>query len=105
MICDAHVHFFSPGFFDALGAQLKLPPEGRAAEVVKRAGWDDPGTPEALADRWAAELDRHGVARAAIIASVPGDETSVAAALARHPSRFVGFFMLNPAAEDALDRA
>ena len=104
MLNDAHVHFFSPGFFDALGAQLKLPQEGRAAEVVKRAGWDDPGTSEALADRWAAELDRHGVGRAAIIASLPGDETSVAAALGRHPSRFVGFFMLNPTAEDALDR-
>jgi predicted TIM-barrel fold metal-dependent hydrolase len=105
MLNDAHVHFFSPGFFDALGAQQGLPPEGRASQVVQRLGWDDPVSPEALADRWIAELDRHGVDRAAIIASVPGDEASVAAALARHPSRFVGFFMLDPTREDAPDRA
>ena len=29
MICDAHVHFFSPGFFDTLGAQKGLPLDGR----------------------------------------------------------------------------
>ena len=23
MICDVHVHFFSPGFFDGLGAQIE----------------------------------------------------------------------------------
>lgn len=105
MICDAHVHFFSPGFFDALGAQMKLSPEGRAAGVVRRLGWDDPESVEALADRWAAALDERGVARAALIASVPGDEMSVAGAVARHPARFVGFFMLDPLAEDAADRA
>ncbi|MEW6321970.1 MAG: amidohydrolase family protein [Acidobacteriota bacterium] len=105
MLCDAHVHFFSPGFFDGLGVQLGLPPEGRAAAVVARAGWDDPVSIDALADRWIAELDRHGVARAALIASLPGDEASVTAAVARHPSRLVGFFMLNPLADDAVDRA
>jgi predicted TIM-barrel fold metal-dependent hydrolase len=47
------------------------------------------------------ELDRHQVRRAALIASVPGDEDSVAAAVARHPSRFVGFFMVNPKREGA----
>jgi uncharacterized protein len=51
-----------------------------------------------------AELDRHGVTRAAIIASLPGDEASVAFAVARHPSRFVGFFMFNLAAADAAER-
>jgi len=105
MVNDAHVHFFSPGFFDALGAQKGLPPEGRGLAVVNTLGWDDPVSPEALADRWIVELDRHGVDRAAIIASVPGDDASVAAALARHPSRFVGFFMLDPTRDDAQERA
>jgi uncharacterized protein len=45
------------------------------------------------------------VHRAAIIASVPGDEDSVAAAAARHPGRLVGFFMLDPLAADAASRA
>jgi predicted TIM-barrel fold metal-dependent hydrolase len=105
MTCDAHVHFFSPGFFDTLGSQLGLPPEGRAATVVAKTGWQDPASNDALADRWVVELDRHTVARAAVIASVPGDERSVAAAVARHPDRLVGFFMLDPTRDDALDRA
>jgi predicted TIM-barrel fold metal-dependent hydrolase len=105
MICDAHVHFFSPGFFDGLGAQMGLPAEGRADTVVARAEWQHPESVEALADRWVAEFDRHGIARATLIASIPGDELSVAAAVARHPSRIVGFFMLNPGAPDAITRA
>ncbi len=42
--------------------------------------------------------------RAMLIATVPGDEASVAAALRAHPSRFVGAFMFNPAAPDATSR-
>jgi predicted TIM-barrel fold metal-dependent hydrolase len=68
-------------------------------------GWEAPGTADALADRWAAELDRHHVARAALMASVPGDAASVAAAVDRHPARFVGFFMIDPTAPDAVARA
>jgi len=44
------------------------------------------------------------VRRAAIIASRPGDESSVAAAVARHPNRFTGFFMVDPGAGDAVQR-
>jgi hypothetical protein len=40
-----------------------------------------------------------------MIASVPGDEESVARAVRRHPSRFVGFFMLDPTASEAPSRA
>jgi uncharacterized protein len=92
---DAHCHFFSDAFFAPLG--------GDAA--IATLGWDAPGPAEALADRWAAELDRHGVSRAALIASVPGDAGSVAAAVARHPARFVGFFMVDPTKPDAAEAA
>ncbi len=50
-------------------------------------------------------MDAQGVGRAALIASVPGDEASVGTAVARHPDRFVGFFMLDPSADDAVERA
>ena len=60
--------------------------------------------PEALAARWIAELDRHGVARTVLIASVPGDEESVAAAFRAYPERVIPYFMLNPRAPDALER-
>jgi uncharacterized protein len=51
------------------------------------------------------ELNRAGVSRAALIASIPGDEDSVAAAVAAHADRFVGFFVVNPVAQDGLDHA
>jgi predicted TIM-barrel fold metal-dependent hydrolase len=104
-ICDAHCHFFSSRFLELLTAGVPgFPDAGRHLAVSHRLGWQDPGTPEELADRWTAELDRHGVARAAIIASIPGDEDSVAAAVRRHPSRFIGFFMFNPGAGEVAAR-
>jgi uncharacterized protein len=98
-ICDAHCHFFSAKFFALLTQN-----QSTATEVTTKLGWDDPGAPEQLADRWVAELDRHGVARAALIASIPGDDDSVAVAVRRHPSRFVGYFMFNPTMPDASTR-
>jgi uncharacterized protein len=91
MINDAHCHFFSTPFFAALG--------GDAATTT--LGWDAPGTAEALADRWVAELDRARVSRAALMASIPGDAASVETAVGRHPDRFVGFFMVDPTRPEA----
>ena len=95
MINNAHCHFFSTPFFAPLGGDAAL----------AKLGWEAPGTAEALADRWVAELDRHGVSRAALIASVPGDAASVAAAVSRHRQRFVGFCMVDPTRVDAPDIA
>lgn len=92
---DAHCHFFSTPFFAALGGDAAL----------EKLGWDAPGDADALADRWVAELDRRGVSRATMIASVPGDTASVAAAIVRHPDRFVGFFMVDPTQADAASKA
>ena len=102
MINDAHCHFFSAGFFATLGSQLTPPvPGDPAVAVPERLGWQPPGDPASLADRWVGELDTHGVARAAVMASVPGDEVSVAAAVRRYPDRLVGMTMVNPTAPDA----
>jgi len=95
MINDAHCHFFSTPFFAALGGDAAL----------AKLGWEAPGTAEALADRWAAELDKQRVSRAALIASMPGDAASVAAAVSRHRERFVGFFMADPTQSDAAAQA
>ncbi len=104
-ISDSHCHFFSARFLEILTKDRRDLPEGdHATAVAGLLGWQAPGTSEALADRWVAELDRQHVDRAALIASIPGDEESVATAVARHPTRFVGFFMLNPAAADAAER-
>jgi predicted TIM-barrel fold metal-dependent hydrolase len=103
MINDAHCHFFSSRFLELLA-----PDSGGADEIAFRLQWDPPGTATELGDRWIAELDRHGVSRAALIASIPGDAVSVAEAVAHHPHRFAGFFMHNPTGMDseaALERA
>lgn len=96
MINDVHCHFFSSRFLELLA-----PDAGGGVALSSRLQWDPPGTPTELGDRWIGELDRHGVARAALIASIPGDAVSVAEAVAHHPDRFVGFFMHNPAGPDA----
>lgn len=96
-VSDAHVHFFSRRFLDALGAQCGKD----AAEVAALAGWELPGTTEELAHRWAAEFDEHAVARSSLIGSTPGDEGSVTAAVAACPGRFYAFAMVNPLAENA----
>ncbi|MCW5978171.1 MAG: amidohydrolase family protein [Bryobacteraceae bacterium] len=101
-VLDAHVHFFSHGFFTLLARQK----DGLTLEsMTSTLGWDmPPPEPERLARRWVEELDRHGVERAALIASLPGDEASVAAAVAAYPDRFFGYFMVNPCAQDASAR-
>jgi predicted TIM-barrel fold metal-dependent hydrolase len=95
MLNDAHCHFFSTPFFAPLGGDAAL----------STLGWDAPGSAEQLADRWVTELDRAGVSRAALIASVPGDAGSVGAAVRGHPGRFVGFFMVDPTQPEAASAA
>jgi len=104
-VSDVHCHFFSSRFLEILAKDRRdIAPGDHAAVISTLLGWDPPGPPDALADRWIAELDRHQIARAAVIASIPGDEESVATAIARHPARLVGFFMLNPSTADAAER-
>jgi uncharacterized protein len=103
MINDVHCHFFSSRFLE-----LIAPDSGGADEIAHRLQWDPPGTATELGDRWIAELDKHDVTRAALIASMPGDVASVAEAVAHHPHRLLGFFMHNPLGLDSeavLERA
>lgn len=98
-VSDAHVHFFSHRFFSLLTSS---PIE----EAGQRLGWTmPPDDPALLARHWVDDLDRHGVARAALIASIPGDEGSVGAAVQAFPDRFFGYFLVNPMVPDAVARA
>lgn len=94
MVADAHVHFFSHRFFAALVSQKPgLTIEAAGAQL----GWRmPPESAEGLAAEWVADLDRHGVQCAALIASVPGDEASVVAAAGAYPERFAAFAMVDP---------
>lgn len=97
-VSDAHTHFFSLRFFEALAVQ-----SGKAApQIAAILGWPlPPDDPAELARTWAAELDQYGVSRAALIASVPGDEASVLAAREAFPGRFLAYAMINPLVESA----
>lgn len=103
LTCDAHCHFLSAGLFRTLGFELGSL-ETPAETLPTKLGWNPPGEARALADQWVAELDRYEVSRAMLIASVPGDEASVATAVRAHPSRLVGAFMFNPTTADAVVR-
>ncbi len=81
-VADAHVHFFSHWFFASL-AEQKGVAGGPSLEPL--LNWQLPAEdPEQLADAWVQELDRHGVEKASLIASVPGDGESVIAAVSRN---------------------
>jgi predicted TIM-barrel fold metal-dependent hydrolase len=89
-IADAHVHFFSHHFFELLAAQ-------KPGLTFESLHWQmPPDRPEDLANIWAHEMDRHGIARAAIISSALGDEESVIKAAGAFPDRFFAYAMVNP---------
>jgi predicted TIM-barrel fold metal-dependent hydrolase len=96
VVADAHVHFFSHRFFEILAAQKP----GLTVEGIRgKLDWQfPPPEPGKLAETWARELDRHGVNRAVLIASAPGDEASVTAAVRAHPDRFFACSMADPRA-------
>jgi predicted TIM-barrel fold metal-dependent hydrolase len=98
---DAHVHFFSRPFFAALARQRNVGVEALEGLLDWRIPADDPGL---LAGEWIAELDRHGLDRAALIASIPGDEQSVMAAVSRFPNRFYAYAMVDPTSEEMAGR-
>jgi len=99
-VADAHLHFFSHHFFTALISSAASQKPGLTLEAAgEHLGWVlPPHEPEKLAETWIHELDRHGVFASALIASVPGDEDSVAAAVRAFPGRFFGYAMVNPRA-------
>ncbi len=103
-VFDAHTHFFSHRFFTTLVAQSPslsqaVDPMARAAELT---GWlMPPSEPAEFAATWNDELDRHQIAAALMMASVPHDEDSMAAAVAAFPARILGGFFLDPTQPDA----
>ncbi len=99
-VCDAHLHFFSRPFFQALAGTAS--PD----QIAAKLNWElPPQDATELGGRWVEQLDQHGLKRTVIIASVPGDESSVADAVRAYPHRLIGYFMLDPTAADAPERA
>jgi len=106
-VVDAHAHFFSHPFFmqfvEALRQDLGRDDPYRA--LGERLGWELPSPDHvALGKRWIQEMDKHGLERMVLIASLPGDEGSVLAAVRAFPQRIIGYFMLDPTKPDAAER-
>ena len=100
---DAHAHLFSYSFFEALGRQKGT---GDIAGMVESLGWQVPPRDNAeLARRWVTEFDRRGVAGSVLMASAPGDEAAAGDAVRVAPDRIYGYFMLDPSAAGAVERA
>ncbi len=107
-VLDAHTHFFSRHFFATLISQSPL--LSQAADPMARAGemtgWVmPPSDPAVFAGLWQDELDKHQIAAALMMSSVPNDEDSIAAAVAAFPTRILGSFILDPTKPDAEARA
>src|SRR5260370_13475178 len=129
-VIDFHAHFPVKGDISASGGGVRHYAAGsRAAEQADymraqseryraawRLAWDfpkpepephaDEQSLEAIADRWLAELDRYGIDRIAF--ATGGGNDTLARAVQRHPTRFIGFAHHNPfspGAADEMDRA
>jgi predicted TIM-barrel fold metal-dependent hydrolase len=107
-ILDAHTHFFSRKFFDTLISQS--PQLSSTADPIKQAsqitGWVIPPVdPKEFAAVWKDEFDRHQLSAALMMASVPNDEESIAAAVTAFPERIVGSFMFDPTKANVEARA
>lgn len=116
---DAHTHFFDRSFLEGLAKPAGL---AEADAVAAKLGWDAPESPEGLAARWVAEMDRHGVDRMVSIHTLPGSMEQAAAGIAASEraaparnsdaggtpapqGRLVGYASINPLVPNAADLA
>lgn len=101
---DAHAHFFSRPFFEALAGQSPQPgsvPE-KLARLSEKTGIELPDAdPTAHARAWTASMDAAGVEGMAAFASLPEEIPAVAEAVRSAPDRLVGVALVNPRAEGA----
>lgn len=107
-VLDAHTHFFSRRFFATLISQSpSLSKETDSlARVGETTGWTmPPSDPTELAATWTDEFDEQQISAAMMMASVPNDEGSIAAAVAAFPARIIGGFMFDPTKPEAEGRA
>ncbi len=102
-IWDAHVHFFSFNFFKIL---IRMKGNGKTlseefTELREKYGIETPPvSPVQLARRWIEEMDKYGISKLVLFASIPEDVLSVSTAISAFPEKFIGFFTVNPLAEN-----
>lgn len=102
-IWDAHVHFFSFNFFKTLirTKEKETPLSEEFALLREKYNIEiPPVSPVQLARRWIDEMEKYGISKLVLFASIPEDIVSVSTAISAFPDKFVGFFTLNPLIEN-----
>ena len=108
MIFDAHTHLFSRQFYGMLWKQKTRTDatEAQLRDMLAPLNLElPPADPAEHAARLVKELDAHKIDRAILFTSLPGEQTSVAAAVRAQPKRLTGYTMVNPLAPNALATA
>jgi len=107
-IFDAHVHFYSQSFFKFLVRQKpnRLDIASELKGIASKGYIEIPGDdPLQLAQRWIEIIDKWKIERMLLFGSMPGDEDSVLKAIKAHPSRFTGFFTVDPNSNVLMENA
>jgi len=102
-VWDAHVHFFSFNFFKTLIRMKKseTPLSEEFANLREKYGIETPPvSPVQLARRWIEEMEKYGISKLVLFASIPEDTLSVSTAISAFPDKFIGFFTVNPLVEN-----
>lgn len=103
-LIDAHTHFFSRTFFEALASQSPQPGSvsERLAALAARTGLElPPAATRAHVARWLAAFDASGVQHAVTFASLPQEAAAVAEALHLGQGRLSGYVLVNPLSAQA----
>ena len=108
MIFDAQTHLFSRWYYAALWKQKhgSEPSDQDLHCMLKPVGLAaPPGDPAEHAALLVQQMRHHGVDRAVLFTSLPGEQATVAAACKASAGRLIGYTMVNPRAADALPLA
>ena len=98
-IFDVHVHFYSNSYFRFLVRQKtnRLDISTELKNLSAKGRIEIPGEdPVLLAKRWIEVIDKWKIERMSLICSIPGDEDAVVKAVEAYPTRFTGFFAVDP---------
>jgi uncharacterized protein len=98
-IFDLHVHFYSNSYFRFLVRQKtnRLDINTELKNLSAKGRIEIPGEdPVLLAKRWIEVIDKWKIERMALISSIPGDEDAIVKAVQAYPTRFTGFFTVDP---------
>lgn len=107
-IFDAHVHFYSNSFFRFLVKQKpnRADINTELRNIAAKGHIEIPGEdPIQLAKRWIEFIDKWKIERLVLIGSMPGDEESIVKAVRAFPTRFTGFFTIDPNSNVLMENA